>query len=448
MVSRWDGGVRPPPSPVLTAHMSVDFSWHLEEDMPAPPEGDLGKGQQPRWGWLRRVLLIVAVLLAAAAALGYAYYHRQQQHLIAEFQRVLDREVTVWQEGRDNSARLQLILDTERWNAPQGSYAFLGFYGVTWLPIPSPLPPLTVKKVELHGDMAWVWIEWEDKGTRYRRVHFYRRVDGLWKRTVPDAQFWGEQETIKGAHFHWTFYKREAPYVRPLADWAEQAARTVADDFGLSEPPRMHILLLYDPDKTFATTSRRRDEIVFPALLISRVRVDGKLDRLHQAMVTWSYVERALEKVAPAQPPSPASPYPSAYYMFRSAVLQWETARVATPLWQNIPMLYSFNPDKPPSLQDLFGFPPGLSDNEPYIYVISLAFSIEDRYGPAKVIALLKQLQETPSFPHALAEVLGPDFDLKTFEREWHAYLRDHEDLFRPPREGIRPTHPTEATER
>ncbi len=427
--------------------MSVDFSWHLEEDVPPVPKGKPRPERQPHWTWLRRVLVIAFVLFVAAGALGYGYYYRQQQRLIAEFQHVLDREVTFWKEGQYDSTRLQFVLDTERWNTRKESYAFLGFFGVTLFPMPSALPPLTVRKVELHGDMAWVWIEWEDEGTRYMRVHFYRYVDGLWKRTIPDKQFWGKQETIEGTLFQWTFYERDAPYVRPLADWAEEAGQSVASDFGLSDPPRLHVRFVYEADKTLSTNPIRSDEIALPALLISRVRVDRKLDRMHQAMVAWAYVNHALEGVAPSMSSSPGSPYPRKYYMFRSAVLQWETARIAMPLWKEIPAYYSLDVRHPPSLENLFGFPSGPPSGDPLIYTVSLAFFISERYGPTKVIALLKQLENTLSVQRALAGVLGPDFDPKTFEQEWHAYLRARADWFQPTGDTTHTRYPTESKE-
>ncbi len=411
--------------------MSVDFSWHLDEDLPPEPEHEEPQSERSRRRWFGRALLILIIVLLAAAALGYGYYYRQQQQLIAEFQRVLDQEVTFWQVGKYDSPQVQLVLDTERWDLRKGNYALLGFWGVTMLPMVSPLPTLRVSKVELHSDIAWVWIEWEDEEGRYTRVHFYRRVDGLWKRTVPDERFWGKQESIEGTVFRWTFYERDAPYVRPLADWADQMGQTVAGDFSLSEPPPMRIWLTYEMEKILFSSLSREDERRFPALHLLRIRRDNALDKLYQTLVAWAYVDYALEKVAPSHPPTPASPYPSSYYAFRSAVLLWETARLAMPLWKEIPGFYVFDPDAPPSLEDLFGIPRSPMDGDPQMYVVSLAFFIGDRYGPTNVIALLKQLQETPSFRRALVKTLGPDIDLETFEQEWHAYLRAHADTFR-----------------
>ena len=410
--------------------MSVDFSWHLEEDTASLPEGEPQKEMHPRRGWLRRVLMILVILVAAAGVLGYGYYYRQQQRLIAEFQRVLDQEVTFWRSGRYDSPQLRLVVDVERWRDSKSNYAILGFFGVTLFPDPRSLPLLTVKKVELHDDMAWVWVEWEDDGARYRRVHFYRRVDGLWKRTPPDKRFAGRKETLEGTTFHWTFYERDAPYVRPLAEWAEQISQQVAADFGLSEPPRLRVRFVYQVEDSVSRNSRAAQEVVYPAPLITRVRVDGKPDRLLRTMVAWGYVNHVLETVAPSMPPSLASPYPSAYYRFRSGVLQWETARVATPVWKETPYFPTINVDRPLSLDDLFRFPPRRPDGDPFAYVISLVFFIGDRYGPTKVIAVLQQLKETPRIERALANVLGPDFDVQTFEEEWHAYLRAHADMF------------------
>ncbi len=412
--------------------MGVDFSWHMDEDVPPQPESAVPpEATSPRRRW-RRALAFLALILVVAAALGYGYYYRRQQQLIAEFQRVLDREVAFWQSGRYDTTQLRLIVDTERWRDSKGNYPILGFFGVTFFPMPPSLPPLTVKKVELHDDMAWVWVEWEEEGVRYMRVHFYRRVDGLWKRTIPDERFPGKRETLEGPIFHWTFYERDAPYVRPLAAWAEETGQSISADFGLSEPMSLSVRFVYHEDEVLSGNPRRLDKVIYPAPLIARVRLDGQPDKMWRAMVVWGYVNRVVGLVAPSMPRSPASPYPSAYYGFRSAVLQWEVARYATPLWKEVPIFSSLDVDNPPSIDDLFGFRSRPPDGDPFPYAVSLVFFIGDRYGPDKVVALLRQLQDTPSFTRALADTLGPDFDPDTFEREWHQYLRQHAAMFQP----------------
>lgn len=409
--------------------MSVDFSWYLDEEVsPTPEDAPRPKEPAPR-GWMRRVFTLLVLVLLATAALGYGYYYRQQQRLIAEFQRVLDREVAFWQSGRYDTTQLRLIVDTERWRDSKGNYPILGFFGVAFFPNPKSLPPLTVKKVELHDDMAWVWVEWEDEGGRYARVHFYRRVEGLWKRTIPDERFPGRRETLVGPIFRWTFYERDAPYVRPLAAWAEETGQSISADFGLSQPPRLKIRFVYQESEA---PTQRAEEILYPSPLISRVRLDGKPNKLLRSMVVWGYVNRVVDLVAPSMPRSPTSPYPSTYYGFRSAVLQWEMARYATPLWKEVPIFSSLDVDNPPSIDDVFGFQFRPPDGDPFPYAVSLVFFIGERYGPDKVVVLLRQLQDTPSFTRALATTLGPDFAPDTFEREWHGYLRQHAAMFQP----------------
>lgn len=400
--------------------------------MPEPEPRD----QEPKHPYrlrLRRVFVLLLLLAIIAAVLGYGYYYRQQQRLIAEFQRVLDREVAFWQSGRYDTTQLRLIVDVERWRDSKGNYPLLGFFGITLFPDPKSLPPLTVKKVELHDDLAWVWVEWEDEGIRYARVHFYRRVDGLWKRTIPDKRFPGKQETLEGPIFQWTFYERDAPYVRPLAAWAEGTGQSISADFGFSEPPRLSVHFVYDEHKWLLP---KPEEVTYPAPLISRVRLDGQPDKMLHSMVVWGYVNRVVDLVAPVAPRSPMSPHPSAYDRFRSAVFLWETARYATPLWKEAPIFSLPDVDNPPSIDEVFGFQSHPPDENPVPYALSLVFFIGERYGPDKVVTLLRQLRDTPSFTRALANTLGPDFDPDTFEQAWHRYLRQHAAMFQPGRKS------------
>ncbi len=412
--------------------MSVDFSWRMDEDVGPLPEGEVPEKKEPSWrGRVRRALLVLIIVLVAGGALGYGYYRYRERQLIAEFQRVVDADLSLFLNGHD---RYTAFIDTERWDVKQSNPSFVAFYGVNRFPFfpPSFSFSMRVTRVELHGDIAWVWVEWEEDRGRYWRVHFYRRVKGVWKRTTPDERFWGEAQTEETPFLRWKFHARDAPYVRSLVPWGDEVAARVVGDLGLQEvsPVTIEFATTYTPNPQ---SDRRRIVLLSPVL--ARVREDGYVDEMWRLFIVGMYMNQVT-----CPPSSPVSLSPSVYYTFCDAITYWETTQIVGPPWKILPAYPAPQIDvrNLPTLDDLDGAlryrpgssggPPDISNPFPYMYM--LVDFIVHRYGTNALGGILQHAQDVLSVQGVLRAALGPDFDVQTFEREWHAYVRAHKDMF------------------
>lgn len=86
--------------------------------------------------------------------------------------------------------------------------------------------------IEIEIDPATLQTESEP----YRRKQLYRRVEGVWRPTAPDAAFWGERHTLETDYFHLEFYDADAPAVQSVATELDALLRTLHQQVGLAPP--------------------------------------------------------------------------------------------------------------------------------------------------------------------------------------------------------------------
>ncbi|RIK36940.1 MAG: hypothetical protein DCC55_25795 [Chloroflexi bacterium] len=71
-------------------------------------------------------------------------------------------------------------------------------------------------KVEQVNPQWWI-------SSPHRETRFYRQVGAGWVRTVPTAEFWGEQRVLETNHLRFEFYDHDLPAVLAMVDRVETA---------------------------------------------------------------------------------------------------------------------------------------------------------------------------------------------------------------------------------
>lgn len=193
-----------------------------------------------------RVLAIMATLTVVALAL--IAWQRAHDNLMRIRS---DIESTILLEGRawvtQDRELAQTLIDS---NAPAGwrnRFELIQSVYRRWSGQTAQMPQVEVRDLEVRGDVARVETVVTQPGatwapTPYRETRFYRRVDGRWLRTAPDATFWGQQQTTDTPHFHFIYYDRDAQAVKGLAAQAETLYAGLRTDVGLEPAPATAVI--------------------------------------------------------------------------------------------------------------------------------------------------------------------------------------------------------------
>lgn len=178
-----------------------DFPWIIGEEpahlLPEPEQPPQSQGRR----WWKWSLLALAVLLVVGGLTVRLVALQREGRIRADFQKLVDRERETLLAG-DKEGFLTLQ-DSQNRDGYRGQMA--RSQAVPWavkehgVPFASPL--VEVVDVDLHGDVAWVTVQWAIEGKAYRQMRFYRLVDGRWQHTAPDSRFWGQQMERRTSHF-------------------------------------------------------------------------------------------------------------------------------------------------------------------------------------------------------------------------------------------------------
>ncbi len=223
--------------------MSVEFRWRVEgedEWEPSPPK---------RWRrFPRRLLSFLALFLAVAAGIVGVYFWHRVQEGHARLKRELETAANLEAQARRDADRATFLSlhdgDDTRWYARQedrfaqeigsaaesesGQEADLAVLEAAWLP---------------EGNRAWAEVSWALDDGVYRRVQFYRQVEGQWLRTGVRREYYGKERTHETAHFAFTYLTRDEPTVMWMAEQLETWYEAVCADFGCDDEERINVLI-------------------------------------------------------------------------------------------------------------------------------------------------------------------------------------------------------------
>lgn len=173
-------------------------------------------------------------------------------------------------------------------------------------------PQVELSDLELRNDIALVKATVALSNTNttfnaYTEYRFYERdQEGVWKRTSPDARFWGEERRLKSEHFQVVYRSRDHAAVRAFLPRAEAFYSTLRRDLKLDQAEAKPFVIHIVPQIETATWRLDPDlglTMVSPALLPTSLGYWPE-DRLLRSLafpLSVYLVEQALE-----QAPRPA----------------------------------------------------------------------------------------------------------------------------------------------
>lgn len=171
--------------------------------------------------WVQWALLL-AILLIGVAAGSKAYLQQRMESVRDDFQRLLALEKELLLAGGEQQFAALLDQAQGDWYARQITwFRFVQQMRNTGVNILLEAQPRVVRVV-LHKDMAWVTLQWQEKGRIYQRMVFYRFTEDRWLRTAPDRRFWGSLREHQTAYFRWLYYARDDQ----LFAWMRQEAES------------------------------------------------------------------------------------------------------------------------------------------------------------------------------------------------------------------------------
>ncbi|MCW5853768.1 MAG: hypothetical protein KIT87_27120 [Anaerolineae bacterium] len=168
-------------------------------------------------------------------------------------------------------------------------------------------PQVELSDLELQGNVALVRasVTLTDTATTfnaYSEMRFYERGDdGVWRRTSPDAGFWGVERRLASDHFQVTYRARDHAAVRAFLPRAEAMYAGLLRDLGLDPANEKPFKLNIVPTLDGATFRFSNDhELTLPSpLLIPTSQGYQPEDRLLRSLASplaYYLVQRTLEK--------------------------------------------------------------------------------------------------------------------------------------------------------
>lgn len=228
----------------------VNFEWLHGEDvfqqLGAPPIGLAERFHVPYLEsyerriahWAARITGLFVVVLALTASASLSRFELDQIQLRGDLDQILRQETHAWlTRDRDLFDSLVDRRVEQRWihiwrrhlttDRPTQHEAEAQLVNVSrWGDY------LRATVVGVHPVTEW----WEYE--RYTETRFYRPSDNGWLRTLPPADFWGEQHTTTTPHFYLVYYDPDIQVVQTAGRQLEAAHTYLRELFDLPEPKR------------------------------------------------------------------------------------------------------------------------------------------------------------------------------------------------------------------
>lgn len=387
----------------------------------------------------RRLMALSGVLtLLLAAYIGYRLwdgYHDGINRIRRDIQATSDLEAWAWL-NKDPSLADSLV-------SPNASSSWRSRVTWTenrlreWVGDNADTPTVELSEPEVRGDVALVRATVALTNTLnhyagYSETRFYERSsDGVWRRTSPDARFWGDQRQLASEHFKFTYRMRDHTQVRAVLPQLEafygQALRDLklnAADIGPFEieivPTTDNIAWRFSNDRRLTTTS---------AHLLPTTIGYAPEERLLRSVVSplaYYLVQRAVER------PTALGDWVAGADWGRVTfgVAQW-LALSGAPLptaWQ-AQLEADFRRDLAsggqPQLVGLTSYEANRAFSSRYsaqMIPISLADYIAAAYGRDKLGALLSVIKQYRTWDEVSRAVFG--VERAAFEAGWQAHVR------------------------
>ncbi len=386
--------------------MDIKLDWEVESEGGWSEIGEDPAEMAARRRRGRRLRTVaLGVLLIAAIAAGVAAWRLNQaaRQLRTDLEATVAAETAALRLG-DREGFLTAQADVGLWQRIQGgtfnSYQGLGQrIDVTG----------NVVEMDISANQARVTLEERLDGRLYHVVWFYERRSGLWQHMPPQAEFWGDAQSLRTTHFEFAYYSQDQKLVDILSlrmnAWWEAACRmTACVDFPASVKVRVEV----DPLATPGWADYSDWTLIVPSPLLGRVPADGSPDPVILTRLAGLLAERWASDTIARHLPGTLPPYSDAAWMQEELTL-----------WLH----HAFDNAAPGS---------------------AFLGPLEAQAGPAAVPALLSQLpavQTDQSIIPALEAAAGESVGLAAVS--WDSYLAQR---LRAETALVAAGHTTEAT--
>ena len=218
------------------AHAGLSSSAHLFSD-----------GERRLVLILLRSLAALLILVAAAGSAALSPSQRERMQTEDELRAVLNMEEDAWR-AKDKDRHAALIdpqVDGEwvgEWRDNWGASSDTGHIYTLGL---GPTVRLGDDLIEVEVYVALPRTAWWQPAVR-RETRFYRHADGMWLRTLPPEEYWGEQIALETQHVTFRYFEADAESVRLAASRLDSAIADLHSILGLApvaEDQRVEVVI-------------------------------------------------------------------------------------------------------------------------------------------------------------------------------------------------------------
>jgi hypothetical protein len=356
----------------------------------------------------------------------------------------LERDMRQWQSEAlvaDTSGPLArrifgflLLGRAGEWHARMAD-AFAGEAAGDYLNLLPPAQPTVVRYDSLDDRTVWAEVAYTDgsAGREFRRIEFFRQVDGAWRHSQPDSRFLGGLVTLESEHFQLTCHEREAEWMGRELARLEALHDEISAALGVQLAPGERLTIRITPDSRYATFHPYPDTF---QMRISSPYYTGWTEDWEERHLTGPVTYWLLSRLAPQSSTGAQSAW--RYAVLYAWLWQLVASDPASPEFPGYramrdPWIAALETGPTRTLSDLgqltFGADAATRgwtrDDWMQLYgqMATLMLYVGENYEQDVFVALLRELPEAHSLEAWLET--GLEVSPEVFEAEWKAWLRD-----------------------
>ena len=270
-----------------------------------------------------RILGILMVALLASTAGGYGLVTSRYRAALAqvafqiqsaidvEARALVQRDVDRYMDQQDGSLSgwfAQQMIRSHNWASRSGTPGADISADLLW--DGDALVPVEIEEVELREEIAWVWVVAGHDPVH--QVRFYRRTDLGWKRTAPQAAFWGEPVELVYGEVTVRGHERDLPHVEPLIEHVTRVYGNVCTALDCPSDSAFRVDIAVEMSAE-GLPAVREGTLTLASPWLTGVPLDGTWDKATVGKLTyWTAYAAALRAMRPS---------PRALHLLQNAIL-------------------------------------------------------------------------------------------------------------------------------
>lgn len=355
-------------------------------------------GRPPTWN--EGLLLLFSMALLGSVLL-YAWARTGVDAIHAEVQDAARAEHWLLYRGRD--AQAAGLMDPQTDVAWRDAYVLEVHEADPQSASASPLPELSVDDMRLRSGLAMVQVTVTGKGAEaYRETRFFREGPDGWRRTAPNAAFWGREDVQQTRYFRIRYRRADAQSVTAVAPQLDGIYEQLRADLALTgDAPLLAVDVASVNLDSLARLHFRDKTLVVPSPLLLRAPAGMSHEDLLLASIVNPLIAQTWREAAVARASDPWQ---------EGSRVWWDSLARGAQLWQA-------SAHSEPAAQiarDSVRWLSSESDAEPVPGHITGLWRLSmPVYGSLEQLALTEDWQErlraTPEYPHTLRQLLAAD---------------------------------------